>query len=117
MVFQSYALCPHMSVAANMGFVLKMVGRQHQEIEEKVMEAARILQLEDLLDRRPKILFGGQRQRVATGRAMVRHPKIFLFEGALSNLDTALRAQMRSELSKLQQSLTASMIYITQDQV
>ena len=117
MVFQSYALYPHMSVAANMGFALKMAGRPRQEIEEKVMEAARILQLEDLLDRRPKMLSGGQRQRVAIGRAIVRHPKIFLFDEPLSNLDAALRVQMRSELSKLHQSLTASMIYVTHDQV
>ena len=94
-----------------------MAGRPRQEIEEKVMEAARILQLEDLLDRRPKMLSGGQRQRVAIGRAIVRHPKIFLFDEPLSNLDAALRVQMRSELSKLHQSLTASMIYVTHDQV
>jgi multiple sugar transport system ATP-binding protein len=117
MVFQSYALYPHMSVAGNMGFALKMAGRPKAEIAQKVAEAARILQLEPLLERRPKALSGGQRQRVAIGRAIVRHPKCFLFDEPLSNLDAALRVQMRAELAKLHQALAATMIYVTHDQV
>ncbi len=117
MVFQSYALYPHMTVAGNMGFALKMAGAPRTEIEEKVNEAARILQLEPLLGRRPRALSGGQRQRVAIGRAIVRSPKGFLFDEPLSNLDAALRVQMRTELVKLHQALAATMIYVTHDQV
>ena len=117
MVFQSYALYPHMTVAENMGFALKMAGRPKAEIMAKVAEAARILQLEPVLERRPKMLSGGQRQRVAIGRAIVRHPKAFLFDEPLSNLDAALRVQMRTELVKLHQDLQATMIYVTHDQV
>jgi ABC-type sugar transport system ATPase subunit len=117
MVFQSYALYPHMTVAENMGFALKMAGRPKAEITAKVAEAARILQLERVLNRRPKMLSGGQRQRVAIGRAIVRHPKAFLFDEPLSNLDAALRVQMRTELVKLHQDLQATMIYVTHDQV
>jgi ABC-type sugar transport system ATPase subunit len=117
MVFQSYALYPHMTVADNMGFALKMAGRPRDEIAAKIAEAARILQLEKLLDRRPKLLSGGQRQRVAIGRAIVRNPKGFLFDEPLSNLDAALRVQMRTELVKLHQDLAATMIYVTHDQV
>jgi multiple sugar transport system ATP-binding protein len=117
MVFQSYALYPHMTVAENMGFALKMAGRSKAEIMIKVVEAARILQLERVLERRPKMLSGGQRQRVAIGRAIVRHPKAFLFDEPLSNLDAALRVQMRTELVKLHQDLHATMIYVTHDQV
>ncbi len=117
MVFQSYALYPHMSVAQNLGFALKMAGRPKAEVAAKIAEAARILQLETLLDRRPKFLSGGQRQRVAIGRAIVRSPKAFLFDEPLSNLDAALRVQMRTELVKLHQDLAATMIYVTHDQV
>jgi multiple sugar transport system ATP-binding protein len=117
MVFQSYALYPHMTVAGNMGFALKMAGVPKAEIEEKVQAAAHILQLEPLLGRRPRMLSGGQRQRVAIGRAIVRSPKGFLFDEPLSNLDAALRVQMRTELVKLHQALAATMIYVTHDQV
>jgi multiple sugar transport system ATP-binding protein len=117
MVFQSYALYPHMTVAKNMGFALKMAGVPRAEVEEKVRAAARILQLEPLLDRRPRMLSGGQRQRVAIGRAIVRNPKGFLFDEPLSNLDAALRVQMRIELVKLHQDLAVTMIYVTHDQV
>jgi ABC-type sugar transport system ATPase subunit len=117
MVFQSYALYPHMTVAENMGFALKMAGRPKAEINAKIAEAARILQLEKVLERRPKMLSGGQRQRVAIGRAIVRNPKGFLFDEPLSNLDAALRVQMRTELVKLHQDLAATMIYVTHDQV
>jgi ABC-type sugar transport system ATPase subunit len=117
MVFQSYALYPHMTVAENMGFALKMARRPKAEIDAKVAEAARILQLEGVLARRPKMLSGGQRQRVAIGRAIVRHPLAFLFDEPLSNLDAALRVQMRTELVKLHQELKATMIYVTHDQV
>jgi multiple sugar transport system ATP-binding protein len=117
MVFQTYALYPHMTVAENMAFALKMARRPKAEIAAKVAEAARILQLEKVLDRRPKALSGGQRQRVAIGRAIVRNPKAFLFDEPLSNLDAALRVQMRTELVKLHHDLDATMIYVTHDQV
>jgi multiple sugar transport system ATP-binding protein len=117
MVFQTYALYPHMTVAENMGFALKMAGRPKAEIAAKVAEATRILQLEKVLERRPKMLSGGQRQRVAIGRAIVRNPKAFLFDEPLSNLDAALRVQMRTELVKLHHDLAATMIYVTHDQV
>ena len=117
MVFQSYALYPHMSVADNMGFSLKTSGAPKAEIDAKVSEAARILKLEPFLDRRPKALSGGQRQRVAIGRSIVRDPTAFLFDEPLSNLDAALRVEMRYEIAKLHQSLKATMIYVTHDQV
>ena len=117
MVFQSYALYPHMTVAENMGFGLKMTGGDPALIKQRVETAARILHLEPLLDRKPKQLSGGQRQRVAIGRAIVREPKVFLFDEPLSNLDAELRVQMRLEIAKLHQSLGATMIYVTHDQV
>ncbi|WP_192254551.1 ABC transporter ATP-binding protein [Mesorhizobium silamurunense] len=117
MVFQSYALYPHMSVAENMGFALKIAGVPAQERERKVKEAADVLQLAHLLDRRPKALSGGQRQRVAIGRAIVRNPKVFLFDEPLSNLDAALRVSMRLELMRLHEQLQATMIYVTHDQI
>lgn len=117
MVFQTYALYPHMTVEQNMGFGLKMNGVYKSIIAEKVNEAARILQLEDYLDRRPKALSGGQRQRVAIGRAIVRGPDVFLFDEPLSNLDAELRVDMRAELARLHQSLGSTMIYVTHDQV
>ena len=117
MVFQSYALYPHMSVRDNMGFSLKTAGAPKDEINQKVNEAARILKLEPLLDRRPKDMSGGQRQRVAIGRSIVRAPTAFLFDEPLSNLDAALRVEMRLEIAKLHQSLNTTMIYVTHDQV
>jgi multiple sugar transport system ATP-binding protein len=117
MVFQTYALYPHMSVRKNMSFALDLAGIDKAEINKKVDEAAEILELGHLLDRKPKALSGGQRQRVAIGRAIVRHPKIFLFDEPLSNLDAALRVQMRLELARLHQELKATMIYVTHDQV
>jgi ABC-type sugar transport system ATPase subunit len=117
MVFQSYALYPHMSVADNMGFGLRMAGRPKQEIRERVTRAAEILHLTPYLKRRPKELSGGQKQRVAIGRAIVREPEIFLFDEPLSNLDAELRVQMRIELSKLHSSLQTTMVYVTHDQV
>lgn len=117
MVFQSYALYPHMSVRKNMSFALKLAGESKESIDKKVTEAARILELEHLLDRKPKDLSGGQRQRVAIGRSIVRHPKVFLFDEPLSNLDAALRVQMRLELARLHHDLEATMIYVTHDQV
>jgi multiple sugar transport system ATP-binding protein len=118
MVFQSYALFPHMTVYENMAFGLELAGRPRAEIEAKVREAARILQLEEYLDRRPKALSGGQRQRVAIGRAIVRQPNVFLLDEPLSNLDTALRAQTRIEIARLHKDFkTASMIYVTHDQI
>jgi multiple sugar transport system ATP-binding protein len=117
MVFQSYALYPHMSVEDNMGFSLRLAKVPKAERREKVREAARILQLEPLLDRKPKALSGGQRQRVAIGRAIVRNPSIFLFDEPLSNLDAALRVKMRIELARLHDELDATMIYVTHDQI
>jgi multiple sugar transport system ATP-binding protein len=116
MVFQSYALYPHMSVYDNMAFGLKMKKIPKKEIDKKVREAAKILDLEKLLDRKPKALSGGQRQRVAMGRAIVRNPKVFLMDEPLSNLDAKLRVQMRTEISKLHQRLGATIIYVTHDQ-
>ena len=116
MVFQSYALYPHMTVFDNMAFGLKLEKRSKDEINERVQEAARILQIEDYLHRKPKQLSGGQRQRVAIGRAITRKPKVFLFAEPLSNLDAALRVQMRVELAKLHDQLNATMIYVTHDQ-
>jgi ABC-type sugar transport system ATPase subunit len=116
MVFQSYALYPHMTVFDNMAFGLKLEKRSKDEINERVQEAARILQIEDYLQRKPKQLSGGQRQRVAIGRAITRKPKVFLFDEPLSNLDAALRVQMRVELAKLHDELNATMIYVTHDQ-
>ncbi|PAU66320.1 ABC transporter ATP-binding protein [Pseudomonas sp. PIC25] len=117
MVFQTYALYPHMTVRKNMSFALDLAGTDKQEVERKVSEAARILELEPLLERKPRQLSGGQRQRVAIGRAIVRNPKIFLFDEPLSNLDAALRVQMRLELARLHKELQATMIYVTHDQV
>jgi lactose/L-arabinose transport system ATP-binding protein len=117
MVFQSYALFPHMSVRDNIAFGLKMSKTPKAEIEKQVAEAARILQMEQLLHRRPRELSGGQRQRVAIGRAIVRHPKLFLFDEPLSNLDAELRAQMRTEIARLHAALGVTMIYVTHDQV
>src|SRR3712207_2288305 len=117
MVFQSYALYPHMSVRDNMSFGLRMAGTPKEQIDARVAEAARILKLDALLDRRPRALSGGQRQRVAIGRAIVREPKAFLFDEPLSNLDAALRVEMRFEIAKLHNDLGATMIYVTHDQV
>ena len=117
MVFQSYALYPHMSVYNNIAFPLKMAGQDREAIKRKVEAAAGILNLTDYLDRRPGQLSGGQRQRVAIGRAIVREPKAFLFDEPLSNLDAALRVNMRLEISELHQSLKTTMIYVTHDQV
>ncbi|WP_421681484.1 sn-glycerol-3-phosphate ABC transporter ATP-binding protein UgpC [Stutzerimonas urumqiensis] len=117
MVFQTYALYPHMSVRRNMSFALELAKADKNEVARKVEEAARILELEPLLDRKPRQLSGGQRQRVAIGRAIVRNPKVFLFDEPLSNLDAALRVQMRLELARLHQELNATMIYVTHDQV
>jgi multiple sugar transport system ATP-binding protein len=117
MVFQSYALYPHMSVADNLGFSLRLAGVPKDERLLKVREAARLLQIEPLLGRKPKELSGGERQRVAIGRAIVRHPKVFLFDEPLSNLDAALRAQMRLEIMRLHDELQATMLYVTHDQV
>ena len=117
MVFQSYALYPHMTVAENMGFALRLAKVPKAERARKVLEAAKVLQLETLLERRPKELSGGQRQRVAIGRAIVRNPRVFLFDEPLSNLDAALRVQMRVELTRLHDVLRATMIYVTHDQV
>ena len=117
MVFQSYALYPHMTVAENMGFGLKINRAPKAEIARKVGEAARVLHLEELLDRKPKQLSGGQRQRVAIGRAIVRNPKVFLFDEPLSNLDAELRVQMRLEIARLHREVKATMIYVTHDQV
>jgi multiple sugar transport system ATP-binding protein len=117
MVFQNYALYPHMSVYDNMAFGLKIRKYPKQEIQARVKEAAQILDIEELLDRKPKALSGGQRQRVAVGRAIVRKPKVFLFDEPLSNLDAKLRVQMRAEISALHNRLQATMIYVTHDQV
>ncbi|MGI6496370.1 MAG: ABC transporter ATP-binding protein [Kiritimatiellia bacterium] len=117
MVFQNYALYPHMSVAENMGFGLKLRGFPKAEIKARVAEAAEILGITDYLHRRPKALSGGQRQRVAVGRAIVRKPSVFLFDEPLSNLDAKMRVQMRVEISRLHKRLGATMIYVTHDQV
>jgi multiple sugar transport system ATP-binding protein len=117
MVFQSYALYPHMTVAQNMGFALKMAGVAAAERDAQVMQAAQTLRITELLARYPKELSGGQRQRVAIGRAIVRKPKVFLFDEPLSNLDAALRVNMRIELSRLHEELGTTMIYVTHDQV
>ena len=117
MVFQSYALYPHMNVEDNVGFGLKTAGVPADEIKEKVAAASSILELDAYLTRRPKELSGGQRQRVAIGRAIVREPKGFLFDEPLSNLDAALRVQMRFEIAKLHERLQSTMIYVTHDQV
>ena len=117
MVFQSYALYPHMSVFENMAFALKLAGKKRAEVDEAVKKAAQILQIEHLLQRKPKDLSGGQRQRVAIGRAIVRKPQVFLFDEPLSNLDASLRVQMRVELSRLHKELGTTMIYVTHDQV
>lgn len=116
MVFQNYALYPHMTVYENMAFGLKLKKISKSEIEHRVNEAAKILGLETYLDRRPKALSGGQRQRVAVGRAIIRKPKVFLFDEPLSNLDAKLRVQMRTEISRLHKQLGATMIYVTHDQ-
>jgi multiple sugar transport system ATP-binding protein len=117
MVFQSYALYPHMTVRENMAFALTLANRAQAEIDAAVMKAAQALRIEPLLDRRPKELSGGQRQRVAIGRAIVRQPSVFLFDEPLSNLDAALRVQMRIELARLHRDLATTMIYVTHDQV
>tara|TARA_B100001121_G_scaffold300216_1_gene309818 strand:- start:75 stop:1130 length:1056 start_codon:yes stop_codon:yes gene_type:complete len=117
MVFQSYALYPHMSVFENISFGLKSEKISKNEIKSKVIEAAKILKIEELLDRRPKELSGGQRQRVAIGRAITRNPKLFLFDEPLSNLDAALRSEMRVEISKLHKKLKSNIVYVTHDQI
>ncbi|WP_293576579.1 sn-glycerol-3-phosphate ABC transporter ATP-binding protein UgpC [Phaeobacter sp.] len=117
MVFQSYALYPHMTVEENMGFGLKMNGHPKAQITEKVAEASRILKLDQYLKRKPKALSGGQRQRVAIGRAIVRGPEVFLFDEPLSNLDAELRVDMRVEIARLHKEIGATMIYVTHDQV
>ena len=116
MVFQNYALYPHMTVRQNMGFALKIAGRPRAEIDAAVDRAARILRIEGQLDKKPKALSGGQKQRVAIGRAITRAPKVFLFDEPLSNLDAALRSQMRIELGRLHAELGATMVYVTHDQ-
>ncbi|MEG0296465.1 MAG: sn-glycerol-3-phosphate ABC transporter ATP-binding protein UgpC [Clostridium sp.] len=116
MVFQNYALYPHMTVYENMAFALTLRKMSKSEIKEKVQEAAKILHIEDILDRKPKALSGGQRQRVAMGRAIVRHPKVFLMDEPLSNLDAKLRVQMRTEIAKLYKKLDTTFIYVTHDQ-
>ncbi|MGA7862398.1 MAG: sn-glycerol-3-phosphate ABC transporter ATP-binding protein UgpC [Stellaceae bacterium] len=117
MVFQNYALYPHMTVFENMSFGLRLKKFPKPEIRERVQAAARILDITDLLDRRPKQLSGGQRQRVAMGRAIVRNPKVFLFDEPLSNLDAKLRVQMRTEIKKIHQKVTTTTVYVTHDQV
>jgi len=116
MVFQNYALYPHMNVYENMAFGLKLRKFPKATIDERIREAAKILDIENYLDRKPKALSGGQRQRVAVGRALVRKPKVFLFDEPLSNLDAKMRVQMRTEISKIHQRLGATMIYVTHDQ-
>ncbi|WP_314342857.1 maltose/maltodextrin ABC transporter ATP-binding protein MalK [Haemophilus parahaemolyticus] len=117
MVFQSYALYPHLTIAENMSFGLKLAGAKKEEIEQRVNQVAEILQLAHLLTRKPKELSGGQRQRVAIGRTLVSQPEVFLLDEPLSNLDAALRVQMRVEISKLHKKLNRTMIYVTHDQV
>jgi multiple sugar transport system ATP-binding protein len=117
MVFQNYALYPHMTVFDNMAFGLKLLKVKREEISRRVTEAAEILGITELLDRKPKALSGGQRQRVAVGRAIVRNPKVFLFDEPLSNLDAKMRVSMRTEISRLHARLNATMIYVTHDQI
>src|SRR5690349_20347778 len=117
MVFQNYALYPHMSVADNMGFALKIAGVDKDEIRSRVRDAAKIFDLEEYLDRKPKALSGGQRQRVAMGRAIVRSPQVFLTDEPLSNLDAKLRVQTRSQIAALQRRLGVTTVYVTHDQV
>ncbi|MFC5997794.1 ABC transporter ATP-binding protein [Quadrisphaera sp. GCM10027208] len=117
MVFQNYALYPHMTVADNMGFALKIAGVKKDEIRRRVVEAAKILDLEPYLDRKPKALSGGQRQRVAMGRAIVRQPQVFLMDEPLSNLDAKLRVQTRTQIAQLQRRLGVTTVYVTHDQV
>ena len=117
MVFQNYALYPHMTVYENMSFALKLRKTPRSQIDPIVKEAAKLLEIEDLLNRKPKQLSGGQRQRVALGRAIVRKPKVFLFDEPLSNLDAKLRVQMRAEITRLHRKLATTMIYVTHDQV
>ncbi len=117
MVFQSYALYPHMTVFDNIAFGLQMAKMPKEDIRKRVDEAARILQIGPLLERKPRQLSGGQRQRVAIGRAIVRHPKLFLFDEPLSNLDAELRTQMRVEIAKLHRDLGVTMVYVTHDQI
>ena len=117
MVFQNYALYPHMSVADNMGFALKIAGTPKAEIQQRVEEAARILDLEQFLSRKPKALSGGQRQRVAMGRAIVRQPQVFLMDEPLSNLDAKLRVQTRTQIASLQRRLGVTTVYVTHDQI
>ncbi|MFG1627018.1 ABC transporter ATP-binding protein [Kribbella sp. NPDC049227] len=117
MVFQNYALYPHMSVSDNMGFALKMQGVSKEDRAKRVMEAAKLLGLEEYLDRKPKALSGGQRQRVAMGRAIVRNPQVFLMDEPLSNLDAKLRVQTRTQIAELQQRLGVTTVYVTHDQV
>ncbi len=117
MVFQDYALYPHMTVRQNMSFALEMRGMAKAEMDKRIYEAAALLHIEDYLDRRPKALSGGQRQRVAMGRAIVRNPKVFLFDEPLSNLDAKLRAQVRAEIKGLFQKLKTTMVFVTHDQV
>ncbi|MBK8566322.1 MAG: sn-glycerol-3-phosphate ABC transporter ATP-binding protein UgpC [Saprospiraceae bacterium] len=116
-VFQNYALYPHMTAYENLAFGLKIRGLSKTEIHEKVMEAARVLEIEPLLERKPKAMSGGQRQRVAIGRAIVRNPKVFLFDEPLSNLDAKLRGQMRLEIARLHKQLKTTVVYVTHDQV
>jgi multiple sugar transport system ATP-binding protein len=116
MVFQSYALYPHMSVARNIGYPLKLAKRPKDEIARRVAEVAEVLQLTDVLDRRPSQLSGGQRQRVAMGRAIIRHPRVFLMDEPLSNLDAKLRVEMRAEIARLQRELAVTTVYVTHDQ-
>src|SRR5665811_2175873 len=117
MVFQNYALYPHMTVYDNMAFGLKLKNFAKKEIKDRVMQTAKLLEIEDELYRKPKTLSGGQRQRVAIGRAIIRRPKVFLFDEPLSNLDAKLRVAMRAEISKLHRRLEATIIYVTHDQV
>ncbi|HWM15266.1 MAG TPA: ATP-binding cassette domain-containing protein, partial [Microbacterium sp.] len=117
MVFQNYALYPHMTVAENMGFALKMQGIHKDERAKRVLDAAKLLGLEEFLDRKPKALSGGQRQRVAMGRAIVRNPQVFLMDEPLSNLDAKLRVQTRTQIAELQHRLGVTTAYVTHDQV
>ena len=117
MVFQSYALYPHMNVFQNISFGLTAEKIKRDDVKQKVVEAAKILKIEELLDRKPKELSGGQKQRVAIGRAITRNPKLFLFDEPLSNLDAALRSEMRVEISKLHKKLKSNIVYVTHDQI